>query len=112
MFYAKSTGGFYTVEIHGDNMPEDAVAITSEHHAALLQGQSEGKLITADGDGRPRLQDPPPPTTEQLVVSEIIALESEITPRRQRESILGLDKGWLADQDAAIANLRKNLPKQ
>ena len=111
MFYAKSTGGFYSREIHGDNIPADAVEITAEEHAALLAGQGQGKRITADADGRPRLQDPPPPTTEQLVVSEIIALESEITPRRQREAILGIDNGWLANQDAAIANLRKNIAK-
>ena len=111
MFYSKSTGGFYATEIHGKNIPDDAVEITIEEHAALLDGQRQGKLIAADGDGRPRLQDPPPPTTEQLVVSEIIALESEITPRRQREAILGIDNGWLANQDAAIANLRKNIAK-
>ena len=111
MFYAKSTGGFYSREIHGAAIPDDAVEITIEEHAALLDGQRQGKLIVADADGRPRLQDPPPPTTEQLVVSEIIALESEITPRRQREAILGIDNGWLANQDAAIANLRKNIAK-
>lgn len=111
MYYAKSTGGFYDRSIHGDAIPDDAVEITIEEHAALLDGQRQGKLIAADGGGKPVLKDKPPPTTEQLVVSEIIALESEITPRRQREAILGIDNGWLANQDAAIANLRKNIAK-
>ena len=111
MLYSKTTKGFYDPKIHGSSIPADAVEITIEEHAALLDGQRQGKRITADADGRPRLQDPPPPTTEQLVVSEIIALESEITPRRQREAILGIDNGWLANQDAAIANLRKNIAK-
>ena len=66
MFYSKSTGGFYSREIHGDSIPADAVEITPELHAALLQGQSEGKLITADENGYPVLVDPSGPTTEQL----------------------------------------------
>lgn len=67
MFYSKSTGGFYTREIHGDNIPADAVEITEAEHAALLEGQSQGKLIVADESGRPILQDPPPPTAEQIM---------------------------------------------
>lgn len=66
MFYSKQTGGFYDSNIHGDNIPADAVEITSEQHAALLQGQSEGKVIAADASGRPVLADPPAPTPEQL----------------------------------------------
>lgn len=67
MFYSKSTGGFYTSEIHGDNIPGDAVEITETEHAALIEGQSLGKLIVADESGRPILQDPPPPTVEQII---------------------------------------------
>lgn len=67
MFYAKSTGGFYTRGIHGDNIPADAVEITEAEHAALLEGQSQGKLIVADKNGKPVLQDPPPPTAEQIM---------------------------------------------
>lgn len=66
MFYAKSTSGFYIREIHGDNIPDDAVEITQQKHTALLQGQSEGKVITADENGCPVLIDPPQSTTEQL----------------------------------------------
>lgn len=66
MFYSASTAGFYAIEIHGDNIPADAVEITPEQHAALLQGQSVGKVIAADENGYPVLIDPPQPTTEQL----------------------------------------------
>jgi hypothetical protein len=41
--------------------------------------------------------------------ADITALEATITPRRQREAILGTDKGWLAQQEAAIAVLRAQL---
>jgi hypothetical protein len=66
MKYSASTNGFYDVAIHGDNIPSDVVDITSEEHNALLEGQSMGKIITSDKDGKPVLQDPPAPTIEQL----------------------------------------------
>lgn len=65
MFYSASTGGFYSRDIHGANMPADVVEITAEEHAALINGQSAGKVIASDATGRPVLQDPAPPTPEQ-----------------------------------------------
>ena len=43
------------------------------------------------------------------IKADIAALEATITPRRTREAILGTDKGWLAQQEAAIAALRAQL---
>ena len=65
MHYSPSTNGFYTPEIHGENIPADAVEITREHYEALLQGQSSGKRIVADANGRPVLADPPPLTLDE-----------------------------------------------
>ncbi len=48
MFFSASTGGFYSREIHGDNMPADVVEITAEQHAELIEGQSLGLTIQAD----------------------------------------------------------------
>ena len=67
MLYAKSTGGFYSRDIHGNTIPADAVEITREQHQALIEGQSQGKRIVADANGRPILQDPPGPTPEQIM---------------------------------------------
>lgn len=66
MFYSKSTGGFYCREIHGNNMPEDVVEITIEQHTALVEGQSQGKIIGSDDDGYPILICQPSPSPEQL----------------------------------------------
>lgn len=66
MYYSKQTNGFYDRSIHGDNIPHDAVEITDEEHRALIDGQSTGKRIVADENGRPILADPPAPTLEQL----------------------------------------------
>lgn len=55
MFYAKSTNGFYIPEIHGDNIPADAVEITMERHRELMEGQEEGLQISGGDDGFPIL---------------------------------------------------------
>lgn len=68
MFYSKTKGGFYDTAIHGDKIPDDAVEITAAEHAALLEGQSQGKRIQADENGYPFLADPPAPTEEELQV--------------------------------------------
>lgn len=66
MFYSESTGGFYDSAIHGDNIPADVVEITVEEHQALIEGQSQGKRIVADGNGFPMLADPPAPTAAEV----------------------------------------------
>ena len=54
IFYSKSTGGFYDDQIH-HALPDDAVEITAEYHAALLAGQAQGKTIMPGKDGKPVL---------------------------------------------------------
>lgn len=66
IFFAASTSGFYSEEIHGGAIPDDAVEVTVEEHAALLSGQASGKLIARGADGRPALVDPLPPTDEEM----------------------------------------------
>ena len=43
------------------------------------------------------------------VKQKIATLEASITQRRQREAILGIDTGWLADVNAQIVALRAKL---
>ena len=78
MFYSKQTGGFYSREIHGDNIPADAVEITSEHHRELIEGQSQGKRITADENGFPALADPPAKTQAQIIAEYESALDAHL----------------------------------
>lgn len=66
MFYSKTTGGFYSQEMHGDHMPADAVAITPAQHAALLAGQAQGQRIVAGEGGAPVLAAPPALTLGDL----------------------------------------------
>ncbi|MCY9815053.1 DUF4376 domain-containing protein [Aeromonas caviae] len=73
MFYSKSTCGFYDAAIHGDNIPADAVEITTEEHASLLDAQSTGKQITADENGFPIAIDPPQPVRSKAVLLAEVA---------------------------------------
>lgn len=89
MFYAKSSGGFYTEEDHGVRLledgsanpgckiPPDAVEITAAEHAALLAGESAGKVIAANPQGKPVLQDRPAPTFAQSKLAEFTTFRSD-----------------------------------
>jgi hypothetical protein len=57
--------------------------------------------------------DKPQPTTEDLIKAEIVRLEAQVTERRQREAILGIDNGWLRKQNDLITQiaLTNNLRK-
>ncbi|MFA5388099.1 MAG: hypothetical protein WC322_07000 [Candidatus Paceibacterota bacterium] len=60
MYFSKSTNGFYDSALHGRNIPNDAVEISNAEWRDLLQGQSDGRQISADSDGRPVLRDREP----------------------------------------------------
>ncbi len=57
MFYSPQTQGFYSSEIHGEDMPADVVEITEERHVELLEGQAAGQRIIPGDDGYPVLAD-------------------------------------------------------
>lgn len=96
-YYSKSAGGFYADEIHGARLmviadtvagtievtnpdckiPADAVEITAETHAALLAGQAVGKVIAADAQGRPLLQDRPAPPFAQAKLAEFTTFRAD-----------------------------------
>jgi hypothetical protein len=92
MFYSAKTGGFYDASIHGDVIPANAVEISIDQHAALLAGQSKGKIIVPDESGNPVLADPLPADPQKI---------NSVTMRQARLALL--DVGLLDDVDAAIA---------
>ena len=49
---------------------------------------------------------PPPSAPPRDVKAEIAVLESQITQRRLREAVLGVDNGWLATKELEIQQLR------
>lgn len=76
MLYAKSTGGFYATEIHGDTVPNDAVEIAVEEYEALLDSQSQGKRIVGDASGLPIASDQPSPTLPDLKAAKNAAINA------------------------------------
>lgn len=57
IYFSKSTLGFYLDQVHGEKTPGDAVEISAELHQELLNGQAEGRVISADDGGAPVLVD-------------------------------------------------------
>lgn len=69
MYYSASTGGFYIEDLHA-NIPADAVAITADEHAALLDAQAHGLVIQPDSAGHPVAVDAPPPTLGAVIAAK------------------------------------------
>lgn len=110
MFASKTTRGFYDAAIHGNNMPADVVEITNEEHAALLEGQSQGKFIDFDEAGHPFLADPLPPTAEQVQAqtnaeSRAYLLSTDWYVIRLQETGESIPEGILAERAAARARV-------
>lgn len=102
-FFSPSTGGFYTREIHGDAIPEDAVKISDELYASMMGGQSQGKMIVAGEDGYPMLADPPPPTAEQLATAALMKRDRLLRDAATRIAPLqdAVDLGVATDEEDA-----------
>ena len=100
LFYAASTSGFYRSDIH-ENIPEDAVEIDTEQHNALLEGQSEGKVISFNsGDNKPILIDKPE-LSDEVKWQNI---------KQQRGQLLS-ESDWTQLNDSPLDSAKKSLWK-
>jgi hypothetical protein len=89
-FFSAKMNGFYlgserkTYESSSNGWPADALPISNDVYRSLFEGQEQGKVITADGSGRPILSEPPEPTHDELVAkadvmrSKLMAEATEI----------------------------------
>jgi hypothetical protein len=115
-FYSASVGGFFTEEIHGANLPADAVEITHEEWQSLLVAQStEGKQIVAGPGGKPIAAHPIlTPTAKRAAIHAQIdqIRRSAETVDAHRRAVLGKPgaKEQLAAIDAQIEALLATLP--
>ena len=84
-FFSPSAGGFFHPSVHGDQIPQDCVAVSPEVHAALISAQAAGKIIAFEG-GAPVAVDPPPPTLAQLVAAggALVQAHLDATARERR----------------------------
>lgn len=115
MFYSATSGGFYSHEIHGENIPEDAVEISEQRHLDLLSGQSEGKRIIAGKKGLPELADPAPASAETLAICERVWRDGELSvtdgrvSRHRDEIEAGTKTSLTAEQYSALQAYRQTL---
>lgn len=94
-FYSPSSGGFYDKDIHGANIPADAIGVTAEQRITLVEGANAGMRIAVIS-GAPSLVDAPPPSPE------VLAAEA----RAQRARLMH-ESDWTALGDNALdANAR------
>lgn len=78
---------FFDDTIHGDAVPADAVEITAARHAELLEGQAQGKVISATSRGTPLLMTPKLSVAE-LRISLVAAVKREAQTRIENVSPL------------------------
>lgn len=109
MFYSKATGGFYDREIHGDNIPADAVEITIEQHRSLIDGQSQGKRIVADKKGFPVLEDIPAPPWSAEPTLALVREAREVVLNRLAGIALAAMAASKSDEVAACLAARDGL---
>lgn len=79
MLYSVSTGGFYRLDVHGNNIPADVVDVSEDAYLALLHDQCSGKQIQANQAGAPSAVEPPPPTHQQIEVLRLRAYSDPAT---------------------------------
>ena len=85
-YYSPSTKGFY-IEGLTAPPPRGAVEITPAEYAALLQGQTDGGIISV-AKGKPTLT-PHAVDKNAAAMEEILRLEASITPRMLQEAAGG-----------------------
>lgn len=71
MRYSPSRNGFYPENVNYPDIPPDIIFITDELYHRLLQGQSEGKIITANGNELPYLTEPTLTKGQHIAAAEV-----------------------------------------
>jgi hypothetical protein len=88
--WSPSTGHFYHAELHGEAVPDDAIAITDRRHRELLEGQGKGRKIRLGSGGKPELS-PAPRATRELLLERAIA-DIKIEARRRILAVASLER--------------------
>jgi hypothetical protein len=94
VFYSGTTGWFYERDLHGADIPVDAVEITREEYVTLISGQAEGKEIAADSSGRPVLTDPIQVSAALSLRAQLALTKSDITILRCYEASVAVPTAW------------------
>ncbi|ACT08828.1 putative phage tail fibre protein [Dickeya chrysanthemi Ech1591] len=92
MFYSKSTSGFYSDEINGVNIPNDAIEISDDYYQYLLDQQVRGNVIIFDESTKKPIAVTPVPLSDTQLAEDA---------RRQRDNLLTASD-WTQVSDAPV----------
>lgn len=76
--FSASTGAFYDRSFWTADLPDDAVQVENEAHAAQLAAEASGLHRAGDAAGRPVAIEPAPPSTEELAAQARRRRDQEI----------------------------------
>lgn len=93
-YYSPNANGFYVDQIHGEAMPVDAVAITTDLYQSLMQAQSAGKRIAPGPDGQPIAADREAIAAPLSVFARAALEASDITLIRCMEAGVPVPQEW------------------
>lgn len=101
-YYAASTGGFYHERFHEDGIPKDAVEITPEEHAILLDAQAVGRVIRPDANGRP------------VAVDVVLTPEQQAATVRAERDMRLVSTNWMVERhtEQQAASITTDLTSQ
>lgn len=102
LYFSSSTLGFYDSEIN-ESIPSDAVEITREAHADLLQAQSLGKVIKADVDGAAIAIDRAPPSIGELQAMLTVIVQAHMDAAAQKRGYDSLLSAVSYAEESSVA---------
>lgn len=88
-FYSNDTKGFYVKEIHGENIPSDAVPLQEGQHERSMAWQATGGIIVGvNANGEMNLQAAPPPTIGEITLQKRLVVQGHLN---SQAVLLGYD---------------------
>lgn len=85
-YYSMQTVGWYDTDFFDYVLPEDAFELTLEQWLFLRERMNTGYVLGLNSEGMLEWQDPPPPTPEQVLVSQsalLVRLKNEAESQKQ-----------------------------
>lgn len=79
-FYSVKKSTFYIDSVHKDTIPADAIEISTQKHKELIDGLSDGKLISLNSAGELILMESPKTTKSELLAPSKTALRAIRAP--------------------------------
>jgi hypothetical protein len=108
-YYSFSTKGYYTPEIHGENMPTDVIEMTDEVYNQVFEAQCNGYVIEKCSVNGIKAMPPPAKTSEELAVEIRFARDNLLL---DLDSLVNNPLRWnaySAEYKSALAEYRQNL---